>query len=173
MNRLEPGADVGVSATLPTTSGMGIGVDVAYHYWPLSGAFKQRFNDRLHRTTLNTLELGAGTWGLQVVQYGGHIRVDESEFHGVRTWVTIGMHAFLVDPRITGYEGDAGFFQVWASPLPVTNNLGGSIMAGADLFGHRHARMGLHAAYYIVECSERYGSDLQVFTAGAHLLFGW
>lgn len=173
MNRLEPGAEAGLSATLLVAPRVGVGVDVAYHYWPVSRAFKKRFNDYLRMGTWNTLELGGETWGLQVLEYGGHIRLQASEMHGVRSWAAVGLHSFHVDPNMSGYTGDAGFFWVSVPAPRPTDHLGYSVSAGADLFGGRHARMGLHTTYYFVNCSDKYVSDLKVFTAGAHLSFGW
>lgn len=174
MNRLEPGADAGVRATLRATRELGFGVDLAYHYWPMSRSFKAQFNETFRQDTWNTLELGEGTWGWQVIEYGGHVRVDFPKAHGVRAWTAVGLHSFHVNPNTSGYSGDAGFFYVVsAPPLKATDNLGHSVALGADFFGNHHARMGLDATFYYVSCRDHYYSDLRVFTLGAHMLFGW
>ena len=172
-NRDELGLDVGLSFTAMPTQRVGFGANVAYHYWLASADLKQGFNEFLSAKTLNILKLGGGTWGLQVVQFGGHFRFAAPTASGVRPWLQVGASAYGVDPNTTGYSGDAGFFTVTASPLQRTYHYGYSVAVGTDLIGGRSARMGLDATYHFVGCSEQYGEDLQVFTLGVHVLFGW
>jgi len=168
----EIGIDFGLSCTLKLSPNAGIGADIAYHYWPVSAEFKQQFNGFLSEHTLNTLELGGGTWGPQVAQYGLHIRVAPVNARGVRPWLQLGASAYRVQPNISGYSGDAGFFTVTAPPPQTTQHFGYSLAVGTDLFGGPSARMGLDATYHFVNSSDRYGVNLRVFTLGAHVLFG-
>jgi len=172
-NRDEIGLIVGLSFTEKTNPNVGIGADVAYCYWPVSAAFKQKFNENLSAQTLNTLRLGGGTWGLQVVQLGAHIRVVRPATRGMRPWLQLGAGAYRVDPNTSGYIGDAGFFTVNVPPLKRTHHMGFSFAGGTDLFGGPRARMGLDANYHFVKSSDVFGSDLQVFTLGVHALLGW
>jgi hypothetical protein len=172
-NRDEIGLSLGLSFTGKSSPMVGVGVDIAYHYWPVSTEFKQEFNEVLGVMTWNTLKLGGGTWGLQVVQLGGHVRVAAPTTRSVRPWLQVGASAYSVNPNTSGYSGDAGFFRVTASPLRPTWHVGCSVAVGTDLFGGPRARMGLDATYHFVNASERPGQDLQIFTLGAHSLFGW
>lgn len=170
-SRSEIGLDVGLSCTAKTAPMLGVGVTFSYHYWPVSGEFKTEFNEFLGRQTLETLKLGGGTWGLQVVQFGVHFRVAAPSTRNVRPWLQVGLSTYGVDPNISGYSGDAGFFTVTAPPMKRTQSTGFSGAVGIDLLGGHPARMGLDATYHYVNCSEFYGQDLQVFTLGAHALF--
>ncbi len=171
-NRDEIGLDVGLSFTAKENPIVGVGADIAYHYWPVSAEFKQKFNELLRKELLNTLKLGGGTWGQQVVQFGMHIRVAAPAARGARAWLQVGVSSYRVDPNTSGYSGDAGFFTVTAPPLRGTLQFGYSVAGGADLFGGPRARMGLDATYHFVDCRDRYGENLQVLTLGAHALFG-
>jgi hypothetical protein len=166
------GLDAGLTITAKTSPNLGIGADVGYHYWPVSGVFKDGFNQYLGDLTWQTLMLGGGTWGLQVIQLGVHFRIAASNTRGVRPWIQVGGGTYRVDPNTTGYSGDAGFFTVAVPPLERTQHLGGSITVGADLLGLPPARMGLNATYHYVNTQEDYGEDLHVLTLGVHALFG-
>lgn len=172
-NRDVIGLDAGLSCTGKTSPILGIGASIAYHYWPVSTGTKREFNEILRDETLHTLEMGEGTWGLQVVQVGGHVRVAAPTTRNMRPWVQVGLSVYRVDPNTSGYSGDAGFFTVVAQPLDRTHHRGYSVAVGADLFGGTPARMGLDATYHFVDCKDPYGESLQVFTLGAHALFGW
>jgi len=172
-NRDEIGLDAGLSCTVKVSPSAGIGANIAYHYWPVSSEQKQKFNDFIRERTLNTLKLGGGTWGLSVLQVGGHIRVAAPTTRNVRPWLQVGASSYRVDPNTSGYSGDAGFFTVIAPPLKPTQHLGYSIAAGTDLFGRGPARVGLDATYHFVSCRDRYGEDLRVLTLGAHALLSW
>jgi hypothetical protein len=171
-NRDEIGLDAGLSFTAKTGPIVGIGASISYHYWPASAELKQRFNEYLRAKTWNILKLGGGTWGLQVVQAGGHIRVARPTPRGARPWLQVGASVYHVDPNTSGYRGEAGFFTVTAPPLKRTQHLGYSVTVGADVLGGRSARIGLDAAYHFVECRDRYGENLRVFTLGIHAFFG-
>jgi hypothetical protein len=172
-NRDEIGLDVGLSCAAKTNTIVSFGANIAYHYWPVSAGWKQGFNEFLSERTLNTLRLGGGTWGLRVVQLGVHFRFAAPPTQAARPWLQVGGSSYHVDPHTSGYSGDAGFFRVTAPPLERTKHLGCSVAVGADLFGAGSARMGLDATYHFVNCSDNYGENLQVFTVGAHALFGW
>ena len=162
------GFDAGLTFTAKSTPTFGVGADFSYHYWPVSDEFKQQFNeDQL----FNILKLGGDAWGLQVFQLGAHFRFATPVHQGVRPWIQVGAGVYRVDPYTTGYRGDAGFFTIMAQPLKHTNHFGSWAVAGVDLVGGPHARMGVDASYHFVECSEDYGKDLQVFTMGVHALF--
>src|SRR5262245_31481676 len=173
-NHDQLGLDAGLSCTWSTENPyLGLGVDFAYHYWPVSAEFKQEFNHILRAETWQTLQLGGGAWGLQVIEFGLHLRVAPPMARGARPWLQVGAGTYHVDPNTSGYSGDAGFFTVTAPPLERTQHLGGSVAVGAELFDGRYARVGLRGTYHVVDCSRRYGKDLQVFTLGAHALFAW
>ena len=173
-HRDQIGLDVGLSVSAPTgNSYLGVGMDASYHYWPVSGEFKQAFNDHLRSQTLQTLMLGGGIWGLRVTQLGVHLRVASHAPRGAWPWLRIGAGAYRVDPYTEGYSGDAGFFSVVAPPLKRTNHMGWSVAVGTDAIGGPRARMGLDATYHFVGCSETYAKNLQVFALGVHALFGW
>jgi hypothetical protein len=166
------GFDVGLSFTQKSSNTVGIGIDFGYHYWPVSAEFKQEFNEFLGDQLLNTLELGGGAWGLQVLQLGAHVRFAKPEPQGVRPWLKLGAGTYRVDPYTTGYNGDAGFFSVQISPLKHQYHFGSWVTGGVDLVGGPHARMGVNASYHFVNTGENFGDDLHFFTLGVHALVG-
>lgn len=172
-NRDAIGLDVGLNCTAKPTPSLGLGVTAAYHYWPVSDEFKQKFNELLSDETLNTLKLGGGTWGLQVLQLGVHLRATAPSTRAMRPWLLVGGSIYEVNPNTSGYSGDAGFFTVTAPPLKRTQHLGYSVTVGMDMLGNSSVRVGLDATYHDVDCSGTYGEDLKMFTLGVHALFNW
>lgn len=172
-NRDQIGLDLGLSVSGPDGGAHStIGVDVAYHYWPVSAEFKRAFNDHLRSETLNTLMLGDGTWGLRVLQFGVHVRVASPAVSSAWPWLRIGVGVYRVDPYTEGYRGDAGFFTVNVPPLERTEHPGTSIAVGTDAIGGRRVRMGVDATYHFVSCSDTYAKNLHVFALGVHGSFG-
>lgn len=171
-SRDQLGLDAGFHVTLTGRAGVGAGLDVAYHYWPVSGEFKESFNHLFRMQTFNTLELGGATWSLSALQYTAHWRFTTPEKWTPRGWIRVGGGFYDLDPHTTGYSGDAGFFTVRMGPLKTTHHFGWYCATGCDLPGGRWSRLGLDATYHRVGCRDAYGSDLQVFTVGAHALIG-
>jgi hypothetical protein len=172
-NRDEIGLDVGVSCTAKTERSSGIGLNFAYHYWPVAAEFKQQFNHFLGNQSFRMLELGGGAWGLQVLEFSGHVRVAGSALEGARPWLQIGLGVYHIDPHTTGLIVNAGSTSARVPPLGSSTQPGFSVAAGADPFGTPHARMGANATYHFVWCENRYGENLQVFTLGVHAIFAW
>lgn len=160
------GVDVGLSCTAQNPV-VGFGLDLAYHYWPVSPEFKQTFNERLW-----ILKLGEGTWGQQVFQLGMHARLATPADRGVRAWIQGGLSVYRVDPNVSGYTGDAGFVSVRAFGIDSSMHFGYSAAVGTDLFRGPHGRIGFDATLHIVNCGDRFGGDLEMLTVGAHLAFG-
>jgi len=167
------GLDAGLSFTARNSSGLGAGLDMAYHYWPVSAEFKETYNELLRRQLFNTLELGGTTWGLNALQFTGHVRFIAPTAGALRSWAKVGGGFYIVNPHISGYSGDAGFFTVTAGPLKPTNHLGWYCTTGCDLLGGPRSRVGLDATYHRLDCFRTYGSNLGVFTIGAHVLVGF
>jgi len=167
----EIGLETGVSVTDMMGPTVGIGLDLAYHDWPASSHFKDTFNTQLRYGTLNTLELGGTTWRLSAVQMTGHFKF-VAPVERVRPWLKLGAGVYVVDPHITGYHGDAGFFFVDIGPFPRKVVPGGCAGIGVDLVNTRSMRFGLDASYDRVWTKDAYGSDLDAFAVGGHLLFG-
>ena len=163
------GLDAGVRFTMSTSRFAGLGADLTYHYWPVSDEFKHDFSEFMRYT----LQLGSGTWGLQVLQYGVHLRLKAPTRSGIEPWFQVGLDVYHVNPNTTAYRGDAVFFTAAAQPLPSTVDPGYSVVLGADLLRERHARMGLDATYHHVWCRDEYVHDLQILTVGAHMPFTW
>ena len=167
----ELGFKTGLSLTDMMSPGVGVGLDLAYHYWPASSEFKDKFNTRLRYETFNTLELGGTTWRLSALQMTGHFKF-VAPVDRVRPWLQFGVGTYLVDPHVSGYHGDAGFFFVDAKPFPTKFVAGGSAGIGVDLVNTGSMRFGLDASYDHLWSKEAYGSDFDAFTVGGHLLFG-
>jgi hypothetical protein len=165
------GLETGVSLTEMMGPRVGIGLDLAYHYWPASSEFKDKFNTLLRYETLNILELGGTTWHLSAFQVTGHFRF-VAPVERVRPWLKLGAGVYVVDPHITGYHGDAGFFFVDARPFPRKVLPGGCAGIGVDLVNTGRMRFGLDASYDRVWAKDVYGSDFDAFSVGGHLLFG-
>jgi hypothetical protein len=172
-SRDELGLDVGLSLTvLTTTSAISAGLDVAYHYWPVSAAFKETFNERLRDETLNTLELGGTTWRLTALQVTAHLKLSAPTNLVLSPWLQLGGGTYRIDPNTTGFSGDAGFFGVSAGPLRSVVHLGYYLETGVDCPSRLRTRFGLVGSYHHVICRDIYGSDLSVFSIGGHVLYG-
>jgi len=167
----EIGLETGVSLTEMKSPGVGLGLDFAYHYWPTSSEFKDKFNTLLRNETLNILKLGGTTWRLSALQMTVHLKF-VAPVDRVRPWLKFGAGVYVVDPHITGYHGDAGFFFVDAKPFPRKIVPGGCAGIGVDLLNTGSMRFGLDASYDRVWTKDAYGSDFDAFAVGGHLLFG-
>lgn len=167
------GLNTGMSFTMKSGPSDGVGVGIAYHYLPISASMKRAFDTRLRESTWETLRTGDGTWGMEMVQYSFHVRAAGPGASGRWVWLQAGASLYRIDPNISGYSGDAGFFSVVAPPLALTSHVGGSFAVGADLFGGRRARLGVDATFHWVACEGSYGENLQVILLGANARFGW
>ena len=167
----ELGFKTGASLTEMLSPGVGVGLDLAYHYWPASSEFKDKFSTLLRYETLNTLELGGTTWRLSAVQMTGHLKF-VAPVERMRPWLQIGAGAYVVDPHVSGYHGDAGFFFVDAGPFPRKVVTGGCAGVGVDLVNNGSMRFGLDVSYDHLWSKDTYGSDFDAFAIGGHLLFG-
>lgn len=168
----ELGMNVGLSGTLRHDSHFGVGLDVAYHYWPVSGEFKKEFNQLLYEQTLSALQLGGTTWRLNVIQLTGHAKAAATIGRLVHASLQAGAGVYLVDPNTTGYSGDAGFFSIEAGPLKRSTELGFYLETGVDFRCGPHMSLGLVGTYHHVSSNYTFGSDLGIFSVGAHALFG-
>ena len=167
------GLDAGMSFTLTIDRGPGIGVDVAYHHWPVSTAFKDAYNDFLMRETIFPIvKLGGSTWNVGALQYTVHLKFETPSRFAFRPWLQFGVGNYKVDPRIIGYNGNAGFFTIRMNAPEATSDVGYYLTTGLDLPGASYARMGLDASYHHVACAEHYGKDLAMISIGGHILFG-
>lgn len=171
-SREQGGLSAGLSFTVKTEQSGGFGADVAYHYWPVSPKMKQAFDSYLRAGSLNILRTGAGTWELDVIQYGFHVQHRLPGVLPTQPWLRVGVNVYRVDPNISGYSGDAGLFTVVAGPLRTTNHLGGSLGVGSTLLTRRSTRFGLDAQYHWLPLEGLYGDDLHVLSLGAHARFG-
>lgn len=167
-NREVLGLDAGVTCTMRLKPRFGVGLDAAYHYWPVSTDFKEGFSRRLRLVTL-----GGSAWGLQIRQLGGHVRLETPVLRDSRAWLQLGLNSYRIDPNTTGYEGDAGLFWVSAPPLEAVTVSGYSISAAVERVHGPGLRVGLDVTYHRVSCEDEFGQNLEVFTLGAHTLFGW
>ncbi len=171
-SRDESGLDAGLSFTGNRNRNMGFGLDVAYHYWPVSGDYKDTFNELLRRETWNTLQLGGTGWRLNARQLTAHVKLTALADRTWRPWLQAGVGFYQLDPNTTGYSGNAGFFGVRIGSLKRTTHPGYNITAGAEVRGGPRTRLGLNASYHRVRCRQAYGSELEVFSVGCHVFFG-
>ncbi len=171
-SRDESGMDAVVSFTAKRSHDMGVGLDVAYHYWPVSDEFKDKFNELLRQGTLNTLQLGGTGWRLNARQITAHVKLAAPRDRVLRAWLQAGAGLYQVDPNTTGYSGDAGFFTVRIGRLKRSTYPGYYFTAGVDVRNGPGTRLGFNASYHRVRCRNGYGSELGVFSVGGHALFG-
>jgi hypothetical protein len=169
---VELGISTGVSATMMKDATFGVGLDLQYHYWPTSDAFKAELNRLLSRMTLNTLMLGGSTWRIRVIQMTAHLKQAVPIGTRSRPWVKVGAGVYRTDPNTRGYTGDAGFFHVRAQPLPTKLEFGSYGELGFDIPRDSGVRFGLLASYHHVWCEEDLGADFQTLTIGGNVTFG-
>lgn len=171
-SRQESGLTAGLSFTGKPNRNLGIGLDVAYHYWPVSDEFKDTFNELFRQGTWNTLELGGTGWRLNARHIAAHVKLAALADRVLRPWLQAGVGLYQLDPNTTGYSGDAGFFSVSIGPLRRSSHPGYHVTAGADVRSGAGTRLGFNASYHRVRCRKAYGSELRVFSVGCHALFG-
>lgn len=171
-NRDVPGLDAGLQVTMMQDRYFGLGAGFAYHYWPVSTEFKEGFSQLLRNGTLNILELGGSTWDLNVYQWTLHFKGVARNRSAVTPWLQPGVGSYRVDPNVSGYSGDAGFFSVKAGPLPPKTFFGYYVAAGTDVRVGPHASLGIFGIYHRVGTKKDLGADLEVFSLGVHAPFG-
>lgn len=151
------GIQGGLTASVYDTRNVGIGLDAAYHDWPVSPEFKAAFERELW-----ILEIGSPTWNISALQTGGHVKLLVPSRSAWRSWLQLGAALYRVDPRLelSGQKLDSK----WEG--------GASATVGFDYEANPRMRLGLNAAYHHVWLKEYLGSDFDALEVGTHLLFG-
>jgi len=156
----EPGGSFGVTATEMHRPHVGAGLDVAWHYWPVSPEYKADYDRRL-RNRYNRV-IDGSEWAISAFQVTGHVKVVAPIGGRFTPWVKAGLGLYRVDTRVTGLPGTR-----------ITLDPGWYGSAGFDLATGPGAVIGLHATMHQVWMDDFYGRDFTAITAGTHVLFGW
>ena len=167
----ELGMNAGLSLTSMSGPTLGIGLDLAYHYWPASNGFKQGFNSLLSRETFDLARLGGTTWKLSALQMTGHLKVVAPAVGRVRPWLKAGAGAYLVDPHTSGFSAQEFSFQVKIGPFPNEIVAGFSGIIGVDLLNRGRTSFGLDASYDHLWSHDALGSNFDALALGVHVLF--
>jgi hypothetical protein len=154
----ELGIGGGLTFTAMHDDVQGFGVDVVYHYWPVSSEFKDDFDVLLGRLWQ---KIDADTWAFSALQTTIHVKV-VAPMHGrFSPWVQAGAGVYRIDRNLNG-----------ATVLRVTYDPGGYGTLGFDVPVSARTKLGLDATYHHLWSETDLGSDFGAFEIGAHVLFG-
>ena len=152
------GIQGGLTASLFPHDKVGIGLDAAYHFWPVSPEFKATFE----RPTLWLVRIGDSTWNISAIQTTGHLKIVPPWRSAFRPWGQIGAGLYLVNPMLDflGEKLDSKF----------QRGAYGSL--GFDYDANPRLRVGLDVSYHHLWTKGDMGSDFDAVEVGTHLLFG-
>lgn len=151
------GVGAGGTITLMDKTNAGIGLDVVYHYWPVSADFKNAMD-----AGLIFLKIDSDTWALSALQATMQVKFLLPRFAGVVPWCRLGAGYYRVDPNLE-FQG---------TRLHPIDEPGFNVGTGFDRAAGPGMRIGLDATYHHLWTSDDFPSDIRVFSVGMHVLFG-
>lgn len=154
----ERGIQAGFTGTWFDETRSGIGLDVAYHYWPVSAGFKAGFESQLY----GLLEIGDPNWNISALQTTAHIKAVAPFRGAARPWLQIGAGGYRVDPML----------QLMGQRLDAKWEAGANVALGFDYDANPRLRLGLDVSYHSVWMKHDVGAYFNAFEMGMHLLFG-
>jgi hypothetical protein len=152
------GINAGVTANLFDQPVVGMGLDVAYHYWPVSSEHKATFE----RGFSGLLEIGAPDWNISAIQTTAHLKIVPPVSGAFRPWWQLGAGMYGMNPLLD-------FMGV---KLKSQWQPGAFTSIGFDFEASPRMRVGLDVSYHRVWVKDKFGSDFHAFEVGTHLLIG-
>jgi len=175
------GVGAGATITRMVNAHVGLGADVAYHYWPASPGYQAAFDRYLQTERMEALT--GSEWALSALQITGHIKLVAPAGRRCAAWVQAGGGAyhlnFNLDQRRTA---DTYAWVVGPGLGNFKVSAGGYGAIGLDVHVSPPVALGVDATFHYVRCGEKstWGytgindlQDFSAFTVGMHALFGW
>ena len=150
----ELGLHAGLTMTVMRDSWFGVGLDVAYQYWPVSADYKAAFEEAVW-----LLVIEQPTWAFKDIQVAAHAKIAAPVDGWLVPWVRIGGGFHFVHPNFEGHEYDK-------SP-----ELGYFGSFGVDIKSTGNMKLGLEATYQRLLLDDFFGADFEAFTVGGRVLF--
>ena len=176
----ELGVGTGVTVTLMNDSHIGFGVDLLYHYWPASPAYKAAFDRYLKSTRFETID--SETWALSAFQATVHMKLVAPLSGRFSPWAQVGGGLYRLDRHLEKASREGVY--AWVGGMDDLDTGVGPGWYGSVGFDYRacsDVAIGLDVNYHDV-FSRYEGSSWSVdkhvpgfsaFTVGTHVLFGW
>lgn len=175
------GAGVGVTVTQMQNAYVGVGADLAYHYWPASSGYEAAFDRYLRTERFETL--GGSDWALSVVQLTGHVRVVGPAGGRYVPWLQVGAGGYRLNLNLD-QRWPANTYAQALGPGLSTIKLapGGYVALGVDVHSPSPLAFGADATLHYVDSHQKSAwgwggindmQDFSAFTVGAHVHFGW
>lgn len=169
------GADAGLTLTAMTNRFVGVGVDVAYHYWPASSAYRDGFNRYLRTTRMESLV--GSDWALSALQTTAHLKFVVPVSNRCEPWVQVGAGFYRVNFNLDERRPPGTFG--WVEGVTNTTvDLGGYGGVGLDVRVSPRVTLGVGTKYHYVISGKKsefgYGGindlqDVTAITAGLHV----
>ena len=166
------GIDAGVTINDMKSPRVGVGLDLIYHYWPASPAYKAAFDRYLRNLRYQVID--SETWAFSALQATAHLKLVAPIIDQHGPWVEVGAGMYFVDRNIAEPNWDG-------SPVSVVSRGGSGITpvpgwygsVGFDFHASSGVALGLNANYHHVWSEYKEVPNFSALTLGTHILFGW
>lgn len=175
------GMGAGVTITSMQSAYVGIGADLAYHYWPASPGYEAAFNRYLMTERLEALS--GSDWALSALQITGHVKLAVPASERYAPWMKVGAGVYRLNLNLDQRWPAGTYAQVLGSGLSTIKVVPGAYGAiGLDVHSSSPVVLGADAAFHYVASHEKSTlgrggindlQDFSAFTVGVHAQFGW
>jgi hypothetical protein len=171
------GIDAGVVFEEMQTSHVGLGFEIAYHYWPVRSEYMAAY-DRYLRGWFQTFD--CSTWSFSAIQFTGHVKFVGPAFKRHAPWVQFGAGFYRMDRNFTGPSWDGSpVIVVRGGPKRIAVVPGGYCSVGVDLRASSWMVFGVSATYHVLEDETELSiwedkiriPGFSALTIGTHVLF--
>ncbi len=173
------GVGAGVTITHMQNAYVGVGADLAYHYWPASSGYETAFNRYLMTERMEAL--AGSDWALSALQITGHVKLVVPAGERYAPWMRVGAGVYRLNLNLD-QQWPAGTYATVEGPGLGNIKLvaGGYGSIGLDLQTSSRMVLGVNATLHYVRMGERSAwgwggmNDLQDFSAvtvGVHAMF--
>jgi len=176
----QPGIGTGVTVTVMNNAHIGYGVDLLYHHWPASPAYKAAFDDYLRSTRFEVID--SETWAFSTFQATVHMKLVAPLRRRLAPWVQLGGGLYFLARHLEKASREGGY--AWVEGTDDINTgvvPGWYASVGFDYRACSNVAIGLDASYHDVWSShegptwsvDRHIPGFSAITVGTHVLFGW
>lgn len=164
----ELGISAGLTSTAMSEPWLGIGMDVAYQYWPVSASYKAGLED----TYYGIMVIDEPTWAFKAIQLGGHVKFVAPISGWCQPWTRLGGAIYFVDSNYEPVRDPlAGASMTRPRAEKSFQEPGYSIGGGVDIRKGIGMKLGLDVTYHHLFLEDEFGADFHAFTVGARVLF--
>jgi hypothetical protein len=170
------GMDTGFTIDHMENEYFGVGLDVAYHYWPADDSYRASFERYLRRTYYQ--KLAAPQWAFTATQVTVHLKGVAPGFRGITPWGRVGAGLYVLSENVE--EPDYSGSNVLYMGTPPDRNhegYGGFVSVGFDFRRTRHTAWGVGGTYHYVggyldgSLSTKEMPDFSAVTLGLQVMY--